>query len=544
MANQDVKIAIKAVDKTKPGFSSVTGGLKKITGAIFNMKSALLGAVGVGGLGLLVQRSLQATDALSKTAIRLNTTTEALSKLHFAAELSGVSTETMNMAMQRFTRRTAEAARGTGEARGALRELNLNAADLARLPLEEQMIKLAQAFDENVPAVDRTRIAMKLFDSEGVALLQTLDSGATGLRDMFKEAEMLGLVMSNDAALGVAQANDAMSKMRMTMGALVDQFVAALAPAIESGVTAFQDYVAELVKTEGGFKNLAKVVAINVLTAFRDALQGAEDFVNGIIGAINDFNKFVSRMLPGLERFRKQIEEVDISDTINAIDKMIGVVGNLGESTSSTGTGLKEAFDPSTMEIFRQAAVRAFDGISEAIENTGQQTLKITARIEKLANKTMDDLTDSLFNAAAGTANLAASFRKMAASIIEDLTKMLIRYLVVEPLFAALTGGASTALGKKAPEIINSVPGRAIGGPVQAGSPYMVGERGPEMFIPNSSGSIVPNDKMGGGITVVNNVDATGAGQDVDVKIRAAMQQASQQTILSIQDLMRRRRFV
>jgi hypothetical protein len=543
MANQDVRISIKAVDKTKAGFSSVTRGLKSVAGAIFSMKSAIVGAVGVGGIGLLVQRSLQATDALSKTAIRLNTTTEALSKLHFAAELSGVSTETMNMAMQRFTRRTAEAARGTGEARGALRELNLNAADLAKLPLEEQMIKLAQAFDENVPAVDRTRVAMKLFDSEGVALLQTLDSGADGLRDMFKEAEMLGLVMSDDAARGVAQANDAISRMRMTTGALVDQFVAALAPAIESGVTAFQDYVAQLVKTEGGFKNLAKVVAINVLTAFRDALQGAEDFVNGIIGAINDFNKFVSKMIPGLERFRKQIEEVDISGTISAIDSMIGVVGKLGESASSTGTTLTEAFNPSTMEIFRDAAVDAFDNISESIENTGQKTLKITAQLEKLATNTMNNLTDSLFDAAAGTANLAVAFRKMAASIVEDLTKMLIRYLIVEPLFASLTGGASTALGGAA-KVSESVPGRAIGGSVQAGSPYMVGERGPEMFIPNSSGSIVPNDKMGGGITVVNNIDAKGAGPEVDMKIRAAMQQTSQQTILSIQDLMRRRRFV
>jgi hypothetical protein len=48
---------------------------------------------------------------------------------------------------------------------------------------------------------------------------------------------------------------------------------------------------------------------------------------------------------------------------------------------------------------------------------------------------------------------------------------------------------------------------------------------------------------QGGGITVVNNIDATGAGADVDMKIRAAVQQSSQQTIMSIQDLIRRRRF-
>ena len=86
--------------------------------------------------------------------------------------------------------------------------------------------------------------------------------------------------------------------------------------------------------------------------------------------------------------------------------------------------------------------------------------------------------------------------------------------------------------------------GKAIGGPVQSGQPYMVGERGPEMFVPNQSGSIVPNKKMGGGVTVINNVDARGSGADVDQKIKSAMAQTSQQTIMTIQDLMRSRRFV
>jgi phage-related minor tail protein len=86
--------------------------------------------------------------------------------------------------------------------------------------------------------------------------------------------------------------------------------------------------------------------------------------------------------------------------------------------------------------------------------------------------------------------------------------------------------------------------GKAIGGSVQSGQPYMVGERGPEMFVPNQSGSIVPNKKMGGGVTVINNVDARGSGADVDQKIKSAMAQTSQQTIMTIQDLMRRRRFV
>jgi hypothetical protein len=64
----------------------------------------------------------------------------------------------------------------------------------------------------------------------------------------------------------------------------------------------------------------------------------------------------------------------------------------------------------------------------------------------------------------------------------------------------------------------------------------------PAILHPNET--VVDHTKgQSGGITIVNNIDATGAGADVDMKIRAAMQQTSQQTIMSIQDLMRRRRF-
>ena len=51
--------------------------------------------------------------------------------------------------------------------------------------------------------------------------------------------------------------------------------------------------------------------------------------------------------------------------------------------------------------------------------------------------------------------------------------------------------------------------GIADGGPVTKGSPYIVGERGPELFVPKNSGRIIPNGSAGNNIVV--NVDATGS---------------------------------
>jgi hypothetical protein len=54
---------------------------------------------------------------------------------------------------------------------------------------------------------------------------------------------------------------------------------------------------------------------------------------------------------------------------------------------------------------------------------------------------------------------------------------------------------------------------RAMGGPVSAGQSYLVGEKGPETFVPNAGGTIVPNSQMGQQVTVnfnIETIDATG----------------------------------
>ncbi len=114
MATQDVKIRITALDKVSTPLKKIGAGLRLLTKPLLNMKTALVGVLGAGGLTLLVRQSLLATDALSKTASKIGTTTEALSGLQYAGKLTGVEVNVMNMALQRFSRRASEAAQGTG----------------------------------------------------------------------------------------------------------------------------------------------------------------------------------------------------------------------------------------------------------------------------------------------------------------------------------------------------------------------------------------------------------------------------------------------
>ena len=69
---------------------------------------------------------------------------------------------------------------------------------------------------------------------------------------------------------------------------------------------------------------------------------------------------------------------------------------------------------------------------------------------------------------------------------------------------------------------------KAIGGSVQRGKPTMVGERGAELFVPASSGSIVPSNQLGGGdgVTVNQTINvSTGVSQTVRAEMVQLMPQ-------------------
>jgi hypothetical protein len=79
---------------------------------------------------------------------------------------------------------------------------------------------------------------------------------------------------------------------------------------------------------------------------------------------------------------------------------------------------------------------------------------------------------------------------------------------------------------------ISTLPRRAMGGPVApGGGPYIVGERGPELFTPSSSGNITPNHAMGGGNTITVNVN----GGDPDAVVRAIQKYARQNGAIPLQ---------
>ena len=582
MATESVSIVIKAFDQTQKALRGIKAAFGKLSKVFFNFKTALVGVAGAAGIGLLIRNSLIATDALAKTASKIGTTTEALSALQYAGKLTGVEVNTMNMALQRFTRRASEAAVGTGEAKGAIRELGIDARALVRLPLDERMLVLADAFAGVESESDRLRLAFKLFDSEGAALVNTLGQGRQGLADMLGESRRLGVVMSSNAAKGVEDANDALTRLQSLFGGVIKQVTAALAPVIG----AFADLMTEKLasafdETKGGVQEFAKALAIEAVNAVIKAVKGFQALTNGLISTVNEIIKArdavraffggdetaqqletqiadvtaeVGRLqakVKGKETFRSM--QADVTRLRSLERELVRLQEAQTKLQESGDTGLIDPVSFQGLIDTIQGVIPTIDGVTDAVDNLADSTGEkiptafetfmanlqrtrelagdLTPQLEKLGDQAITGLGRSFTAAITGAQKFSDAIKSMAKSVIDSLIQMLIQKYIVDAAFGAIVKmiDPSQDASRMGGDGFGPPAPRAMGGPVTGGRPYLVGERGPELMVPAGNGTVVPNNALGGGgVTVVQNINVTtGVQQTVRAEIANLLPQIS-----------------
>jgi len=129
--------------------------------------------------------------------------------------------------------------------------------------------------------------------------------------------------------------------------------------------------------------------------------------------------------------------------------------------------------------------------ITEQIKNESSKNEEILDRtassVAGAFSSAIDAVTDS-------TKTLGDALGDIGRRLLATIGNMLIMYGIAQAL-GALGGGAGNPQGIFS-FLARGFGFRANGGPVSAGSPYVVGEHGPELFVPGSSGSVVSNDNL------------------------------------------------
>jgi len=138
------------------------------------------------------------------------------------------------------------------------------------------------------------------------------------------------------------------------------------------------------------------------------------------------------------------------------------------------------------------------EGTTTAAKALNDETKDIANSFAEIGNTIGSQISDALVGAINGTKSLGEA----AKNIINDLANSLLRM------------GINTLLKSTGLGIFSNLIGFANGGRPPVGRPSIVGEKGPELFVPSSAGTIIPNNKIGGmsGPTnIVVNVDASGS---------------------------------
>ena len=309
--------------------------------------------------------------------------------------------------------------------------------------------------------------------------------------------------------------------------------------------TEFEAY--KILSTEGA--EAANDFIINSLLAskqadvfterFEESLKRVKRFSEGGAGitsqlkditafANKDFNKVLEAIMAENNQIQAilQDESKPFADRLKEVDKVLVPI--------LTNTGLlKDALSklPPEFDLSVEGAKKLVDQLSKNVENLQflQEFKAPNEEFKKLMNpmRTVLDLSkeikigfeDSFKGIIKGTMSVSDAFRSMLNRIGDyflDLAAQLIG-LQIQKGFLSLFSNMFTG---PINDVQNTVMMAANGGPVGMRQPYLVGEKGPELFVPNQSGNIIPNHDLagvgGGGTNIVVNVDASGSSVEGD----------------------------
>lgn len=518
-------------------------------------------------LGLSQQDLLDFTETVSKS-IRISGSTAqeaAAGVIQFGQALasSRLSGDELRSVLEQMPRLARAIAEGMGVGIGRLREMGEQGeltADRVIDAINKVAPEIASEFDELAPLVSE---ALTTVESSLTAIVGELDEFygvsvvvANAIITVRDEVLELARIFLGAAKEG-DQLSDATQKIAIAMvvaagsvGILATSLKETLSAAFNNVGTAIGGFAAQIVAlAKGDFEGSKEIFA-----------EWTGDIKEGFIKDFSELNdELAMQMTNTMETIGKIIGEfpVEQRDPFDLSDRpakgimitkqeLIALAQAQKEAEKvwrSTRTeveefilsmqelrDLREKFpDIIDPETFERAAKALQDDMFPALDNLKEQwdgTAEFMKNVaERAAQNIQDAFADFLFD----------PFDDGIRGMLEGFLTALRRMLAEALSFQILTGipGVGDFLG---------LTKRAAGGPVFAGQPVLVGERGPELFIPGASGTVRSNaalsgDKMGSsGMQFVTNIDARGADPGLIARLPAMMEQRDKKLLLKVKE--------
>ena len=321
---------IKANDKTKDAFNSVTKKLKGLSVNAVKAAGALAAISGAAltGLGLSSARS---ADALAKHADKIGITTEKLAALQYMTEqYTGVGLGAMSEALTKAEKRLGEFVRtGGGAAATWLKTLNLDVEHLKSLSPDQ----LFQTYAESIRGLntrgEQLAATSALMGDESRALINIIDAGPEAFRNAEKEAKAFGLTISRIDAAKIEAAGDAVDKVQQVFKGVGNKLAIKFSAYIEEIANRFNDAAFESDGFGASVESAMKTAVMSV-AYLGDVIRGLEVTIKLIELAFAGFAELtidaIFTIVDGWRQLANIIPGIDVGpmETFEAVTKAAG----------------------------------------------------------------------------------------------------------------------------------------------------------------------------------------------------------------------------
>jgi len=240
--------------------------------------------------------------------------------------------------------------------------------------------------------------------------------------------------------------------------------------------------------------------------------EGKETVGSFVLDAITPLvSNLVDNVIPAIGEWSSKVGE-DLQPVISAFGDY--VQNSLIPAIKALWAFLNDYLIPIYKNVFVpaiQGAVAALNTIKKAFSDNSEELQPFYDLVKKVANFIRDVAAPILGGAfktslsviAGIISGLVNGFGDLVGFINGAVSAMnkLINLIKNNPIVSGISGAISSVFGG----------GKAAGGMVAGGTPYVVGEKGAELFVPQTSGTIIPNNRLGGGSNTVINLNVSGA---------------------------------
>lgn len=297
---------------------------------------------------------------------------------------------------------------------------------------------------------------------------------------------------------------------------------------------------------------LGAAFAVEKLGGFEEVLKNLEEKFPRVFGGISDSaSEFFNGMgegMEGLDDLLRAPLSIDVAggvnkkevkaatDALNAlkaiVDANIEPVHNMQEEYNLLSKNMDKFSGPA-----KEKALEALETLGQKINEQDPIISNLSSAIQNMSSGFSNSMSDMLMSGKMNLDSLKDVFRSFVKVIIAKAIELFFVNKILNAVFGGFGG---------VPLPTASFPGLAGGGSVSPNQPYMVGERGPELFVPSSAGTVMNNSNSkgfgGGSTTVVNqtiNVSA-GVSQTVRAEMISLLPSFKQETMSGVADAKRR----